>query len=279
MISSTDKIHIIFSYPGMNNDTLFINRDISFIGNTPIYENWKGIVNWGTGLYGGTYVFEYDVKASIACTGDKLLLSANLLYQSGYIYFDNKFKYKNINDEWNSNYYTLQQNSGNFKNNPPVSFNSSYQKGILGYTINNNNGYYNAYQRQFANNNPNLEPPVSLGSSYGVNYAGGFSSSCIQGDCFLYKGHTNNVCYDYILFRRPNYIFGNIIFNSIFSGNEYIGRPDNLICHSAGANIIANPGSVTNILENTQFTIDQGNTIEFNSGAILNIKDNVLPPL
>jgi hypothetical protein len=273
MVTSTNKIHVVFSYGGENNDTLFMNRDISFNGDSPVYENWKGLKNWGTGLYGGTYSYDLETKGNITCTGDKLLFSANLYYYTGSeIIVDNRFKYKNINDDWNNIDVgqIVKQNITNYKKNPPLSFNATMQKGVLGYT-NYLNMYFYSNVREFINEQSYLGDPRNIGTTNTINYTGGLSASTLQGDCFMYKSAISN---DYFMSRRPNYIIGGILYNSLFTGNEYIGESENPICHTAGAKVIANSNSVTTITTNSQFIVDQGDGIEFKSGSTLNILEN-----
>jgi len=235
---------------------------------------WKGIKNWGIGLEGGIYNTAFETKGNITCTGDKLLFSANLCYYPGSdVFIDNRFKFKNINDDWNNinEGQIIKRNISNYKKSPPLSFNATTQKGILGF-INYSNMNYYSNVRDFINEQSYLDDPVTIGTTYTTNYIGGISGSTLQGDCFLYKSQQAYV--SYIISRRPSYIIGNIIYNSLLTGNEFIGKSENPVCHTAGAKVIANPGSVTTITGNSQFIVDQGDVIEFKPGSTLNILDN-----
>ncbi len=60
MTTSQQKIHTVFTYDGggITDDSLFMNRDIHFDNGTPVYENWKGILNWGYGIHNENYLIE-----------------------------------------------------------------------------------------------------------------------------------------------------------------------------------------------------------------------------
>jgi hypothetical protein len=277
MAMSQQKIHTVFTYAGggITDDSLFMNRDIHLDNGIPVYENWKGILNWGTGIHDEQYIVDLKNKCSIVCTGDKLLISASLFYNYySTLFMDIKMKYKNINDEWGLSFTQVKQNITNYYKAPPLSFNALEDRGIFGYiNFSNQNFYYYSNVRKFNNENEQLLTEATIGSTNAINYSGGLSVSTLQGDCFLYKTGQNTD--NYIMSRKPNFMTGNITNNALFTGNEHIGDINrNPVCHTAGAQVVANNGSNTTISANCQFYIDQNDKVEFKTGTILNILNN-----
>ena len=91
----------------------------------------------------------------------------------------------------------------------------------------------------------------------------------IHGDYIIFRSGNN-----FKKIRRPRPITGNITYNTLLTGTEYINTSTSSSCHSNGAKIIAENGSSTTVAANSQLYIDQGDCLELKSGSTLNILDN-----
>jgi hypothetical protein len=103
-------------------------------------------------------------------------------------------------------------------------------------------------------------------------FDGGSLRRGISGDVALYANgqvHTN-----FTMVRRADDITGNITYNTLLTGNEFINKSGLPTAHSNGAKIIGRNGSYTKVLANTDFYIDGGGSLTLQSGSTLELESN-----
>ena len=270
LTASSQKLHAVYGR-FVTNEDLFMSRDMyknninELILETPILIN-----NWG----GSNYLQERETRADITNAGDVLYVTAHLLYQEGIsLILDTKTKAKNINaNEWQDLGIVRIDDRNTYKS-PPMIYDQFTNKLIFSSsylqfpTFIATNKEYNLSNASWESEYPIISNHYSLGY-----YVGGSLSNSIHGNYITFStGISQGKC---VGSRRIRPITGNITYNTLLTGTEYVNTSTSTISHSNGAKIIAENGSSTTIAPNSQLYIDQSDLLEFKSGSTLNIQDN-----
>ena len=250
--SSTEKLHIV--YTKKYEQKLFVTRNITL---GIVYSDPIQVDNWGQ----TNYSQDIETRANIIFAGQKLYLAAHLFYYDGGLKIDTKFKEKNLNATfWPDPFTTIKVDDYNNYKYPPMIYDQELNKILFSFSFYSGE-IGRAYGRYFNISSGSLENSFEL-MNIG-NYqllTGGSLANSIHGDFVVY-------CYNlslgnYMARRQPRAISGNITYNTLLTGNEFIGSP----CRTSGAKIIAMPGS------NTQFLYPPTTNFYINSGDYFLLK-------
>lgn len=276
MAVSDNKIHIAYKKSGGTSDPpRYVIRNIANANDgNPAYEgDGQFVEGWDEspfGAYSGTSYCNL-----IYCETDAhLYLTANLTYNSPTgISMDTKFKRTTLTGGWGANPITVKINNGNLFKYPPVFYDKTNKKVNFAYSSFQAAPFTSyARYREYNTLTGQLEAENTLDNNNVENYFGGSSSSGSKGDFITYSyGEYTGI---YKAFRNPRAITGNITYNTLLTGSEYINAPASPWCHTNGADIEALNNSNTTIKQNTRVFIDANDYIKFKQGSCVVFEPN-----
>ncbi|MFZ4590713.1 MAG: T9SS type A sorting domain-containing protein [Ignavibacteria bacterium] len=212
------------------------------------------------------YYYDPETRADIICVGDKLYSVVHLFYNDG---IDTRYKSKLINDlEW-QDLKTIKIADFSIYKTPPLTYDQYTNRLIFAFSELQYPIFW-GYNRELDIATNSLQNAYSVFSD--DRLLGGSLSTSKHGNYLIFSQHESLGKYD--ISRRIRPISGNITYNTLLTGIEYVNTSNSTISHSNGAKIIAENGSTTTIAANSQLYIDQNDLLEFKSGSTLNILEN-----
>ncbi|MBI5402892.1 MAG: T9SS type A sorting domain-containing protein [Ignavibacteriae bacterium] len=273
---SSSEEQVVTPDPSSTQD-IFTTKEIS-LAPTPVFSNPQIVSNWNIGSNNCAYT-----RASIINYDNGLYIFAKTaLLDMGLFSLGGQFKKSSNGGTWTEQSTLVENMITGYEVNQTIISNTDlssgprigfiYQKPY--YSTNSGNCFEVRYSEYDINTNSFI-PPVTLqrNSNSSLQIDASFIFSSKQGDYVVYQNLESTISFRKI--RRPRAIAGNITYNTLLTGNEYINSPSTPYCHSNGAKIIAMPNSVTNILDNTKLYIDNGDNLQLKSGSVLNLGSNV----